>query len=66
MTFHVRQRVRTTVDDPAVDGSGVVYPAGTPAVIAYVGDGEYGVLFDGDSSGLAGSFLASELEPFDA
>jgi hypothetical protein len=65
MTFHVRQRVRTTVDDPAADGSGVVYLAGTPGVITYIGDGEYGVLFDGDPSGLPGSFLAGELEPLD-
>jgi hypothetical protein len=65
MTFRVRQRVRITVDDPAVDGSDAGYPAGTCGVITYVGDGEYGVLFDDDPSGLAGSFRASELEPLD-
>lgn len=69
MTFHVGQRVRTTVDAPAADGFDYSAPAGSLGTITDVFDtfGEaYGVLLDEDPDQLSAHYAADELRALDA
>lgn len=69
MTFHIDQRVRTTVDVPAAEGFDYGAPAGSLGTITDVFDkfGEaYGVLLDEDPHKLSAHYAADELEAFDA
>jgi len=70
MTFHIGQRVRTTVDAPAAEGFEFSAPAGTHGTITGIPSGHYGsgygVLLDGDPDKLPAHYAADELEADDA
>lgn len=62
--YQLGQRVRTLVDAHSLWNGGWGCPSGTGGVVSHVDPGlnAYGVLLDGDPSGLSASFDASELE----
>ncbi|MEO3856167.1 hypothetical protein [Acrocarpospora sp. B8E8] len=62
-TFHVGQRVRTTVDAPAGWSGGFAAPVGTLGTVTAAHDewGSYGVLLDGDPDALPAAYGADEL-----
>jgi len=67
MTFHIGQRVRTTVDAPAAFPGAYSAPTGTLGTITGV-PGQYsgyGVVLDGDPDQLPASFDEDELAPAD-
>lgn len=68
MTFRIGQRVRTSVDAPAMEGFDFGAPAGTLGTITGLpGEfGGYGVLLDGDRHELPAHYDADELEALDA
>lgn len=68
MTFHIDQRVRTTVDAPAAEGFEFSAPAGTCGTITGLPTeyGGYGVVLDGDPDALPANFRADELEALDS
>jgi len=67
MTFSVGQRVRTTVEAPAAKGFTYSAPTGTLGTVMHLHEGcdGYGVLLDGDPSGLDAYYDADELEAAD-
>lgn len=62
--FKLGQRVRTLVDSPSMAPRGFDAPAGTTGVVDHVSSFTrgYGVLLDGDPSGLSAYYRHAELE----
>jgi hypothetical protein len=63
-TFKVGDRVRTTVDAPALNEDDWAVPVGTLGAITDAhATGGYGVLLDGDPDQLPSYYAAAELTP---